>query len=202
MRRKLTPPPQAKGKHDEDEAITIYDKLSEIQREKLAAEIIQADHAYRGMKSVMEVAPKFTLHEIATPLTEVIETLENEANRVHILIALGGLTNTDEAVAWHQRIVSGLRTIKDNLPPAPPPRRRGKPIAHDLYRLVRALANIWERWTKTDFTRDWHKGKPASAAMWFVYDVVKVIDETRLPELSTVTKNVVAERRKAAGTFR
>jgi hypothetical protein len=41
--------------------------------------------------------------------------------------------------------------------------------------------------------------------MEFVYEVVNVIDKARLPELPTVTKNVVADRRKrrpTVGTFR
>jgi hypothetical protein len=41
--------------------------------------------------------------------------------------------------------------------------------------------------------------------MEFVYAVVNVIDKGRLNELPTVTKNVVADRRKrrsAVGTFR
>jgi hypothetical protein len=173
-------------------------------REGLASRIKVAFWFYDGHQFMAEQPSKFTLHEIASPLAKVLEILQREENIDEVLIALGAPAllmaspdreSVDRAFAKREILLHLLHKIADNLP-APAKRSRGQPTARDLYQVVDWLADCWEDFAEKEFKRDWHEGKPATAAMAFVYAVVNVIDKARLNELPTVTKNVVADRRK------
>jgi hypothetical protein len=112
-----------------------------------------------------EHASKFTLQEIASPLAKVLEILQREENIGEVLFALAA-PGFDRAMAIAKRetLLHLLHKIADNLPAAPAKRGKGKPTARDLYLVVNWLAGWWEHCTKTEFKRDWHKGKPATDA--------------------------------------
>jgi hypothetical protein len=187
----------------EEAAKTQFDAL---KRDGLVQRINGTVLAYHGTRFMAEVAREFTLHNIEAPLAEVIEKLEHEANIDAVLIALGApamlmLSPNQEpvhrAIAEYEATLNSLRKIAANLPATPAKRGKGQPRARDLYDLVYRLADIWKAFTGKDFTQYWHQGKPVSKAARFVYAVVEVVDRSRLEELPTVTKNVVADLRKA-----
>jgi hypothetical protein len=200
-------------------AIEIVEKaakkpMSPEKRESLAGRIKGAVLAYDGTKFMADYASKITVHDIAAPLAEVIEVLEDDEVDGHaVLVALGApqhmtvspdRESLDWAVAEREFLLHLLRKLRANLPPAPAKPSRGRPTARDLYQLIERLADCWELWTGKEFKRLWGKGKPfdamrlgpATDAMHFICAVVKVIDKDRLGELPTITKNVVADRRK------
>lgn len=180
--------------------------LDAQKRWGLVERILSAALAYDGTECLAETTRQVTLREIAGPLAQVIEKLEHEANIDAVLISLGAplmlMISPDQeavhqAIAEHQAVLRSLHKIADNLPPAPEERGPGQPRARDLYELVGRLAEIWTTFTGKDFKREWQNGEPVTDAMVFVYAVVKIVDESRLQSLPTVTKNIVAELRKA-----
>jgi hypothetical protein len=193
-------------------AIEIVEKaakqpLSPRERERLAATLSFAKSVYDCRQLMAYYARKVTIHDIAEPLAKVIEVLEDDdVDGYAVLAALSAPPHMPASPHREEReiLLQLLRKLAANLPPAPAKRTRGQPMARDLYELVEWLAKTWEHYTGIEFTRGWGKGKPSDAtrlgpdshAMHFACAVVKVIDEKRLDELPTVTKNVVTDRRK------
>jgi hypothetical protein len=80
-------------------------------------------------------------------------------------------------------------------------RGRGQPRDRDLHDLVDALADYWVDELGKPFTQDWYTDPkkartPQTKAAEFVVAVIGLIAPTRLPEVPTVTKNIVRERRR------
>jgi hypothetical protein len=187
--------------------------ISAAQCESLAFQLDCAVWAYFGAQFgsefIANAQRQSTLHKMAKQLALVIDNLEHKSNIDGILIALGAppmLSLSPDQESWHravaqyQNLLRDLRKITANLPPAPAKRSRGRRRALDLYLLVDRLADCWESWTGEDFKRDWQNRQPVTEAMRFTYEVISVIDRSRLKELPTVTKNIVAKRRKLRRT--
>jgi hypothetical protein len=186
-------------------AIEIVEKaaqqpLTPSQREGLARDFENYAKPFYTLRRLIDYAArKVTIHDIAAPLAEIIKVLEDDDVDGHAVFAALSEPPYRMAspAAEREMLLHLLRKLAANLPPTPAKRSRGKPTAgDDLYWLVEWLADTWERYTAKEFTRLWHEGEPLSEAMRFTCAVVKVIDKDRLDELPTVTKNVVADRRK------
>ena len=185
------------------DAIEIVEKAAAqpfgpTEREGLVRRLSYEKPTYNLRQAMVYYERKVTIHHIAEPLAKIIEVLENDVDGYAALAALSEPPyRMASPAAEREMLLQLLHKLRDNLPPAPAKRSRGKPPAgDDLYRLVERLADIWERYTGKEFTRHWHQGEPLSDAMRFTCAVVKVIDKDQLDELPTVTKNVVADRRK------
>jgi hypothetical protein len=193
------------------DAIKIVDAkkpLGPTQCQGLAARIRVAVMVYRGTHTMADYASKITIQNIAVPLDEVIEVLEDDEVDGHaVLVALGApqhmmvspdRESLNRALEEREILLHLLRKLRNNLPPAPTKRGRGKPKAHDLHNMVGCLADIWKDFTEEEFTQRWHKKEewePISAAAQFVYAVVSTVDPERLPSLPEVTEQVVKRRR-------
>ena len=187
-------------------AIEIVEKAAKIrlspkQRDDLAMQIKSALLTYATDKR----SRWFTLRKIVRPLASVIKQLDHQPNITAVLATLGApipfpLAGQDhetvrraveqhhQAMARYQNLMHDLEEIARNLPPPPPKRSKGKKEDVVLSQLVDALASIWETWTGTEFTRDWHKDdkderKPATVAMHFVLEIVKLVDPARVGAL-------------------
>jgi hypothetical protein len=141
------------------------------------------------------------LHDLADPLSRVIDILKNDELRDGVLILLGAnpvlaLLATEAIapiVAQHERLLSDLEQMKATLAemPTPPKRGPGNPReAKDLLFVVSKLAEQWIEVVGQPFKVHWQGYEPLTPAMQFVYEIVKFIDRTRLDELPTVTKKV------------
>jgi hypothetical protein len=198
--------------------------LSPKQRDDLAMQIKAALWTYATAKR----SRWFTLRKIARPLASVIKQLDHQPNITAVLATLGApipftLTGQDhesvrrateqnhQAMARYTNLMHDLKAIAGNLPPPPPKRSKGKKEDVVLSRLVNALASIWETWTGTEFTRDWHKENdkkkkdkwvPATVAMHFVLEIVKLVDPARVGALRKTTEKVRAKRLQAAPSKR
>jgi hypothetical protein len=173
--------------------------LSASQREGLAYRLAYEKPTYNLRQAMAYYERNVTIHDIAAPLAEIIKVLENDVDGYAVFAAFSEPPYRMESpAAEREMLLHLLRKLRDNLPPAPAKRSRGKPTAgDDLYRLVERLADIWEHYTGKAFTRHWHEGEPLSEAMRFTCAVLKIIDKDRLDELPTVTKNVRRKRRQA-----
>jgi hypothetical protein len=192
-------------------------RLSPKQRDDLAMQIKGTLWTYAMAKG----SRWYTLPKIARPLASVIEQLDRRPNFNAVLATLGApipfpLAGQDhesvsraveqhhKAMARYQNLMHDLKEIARKLPPPPPKRSIGKKEDVVLSQLVDALASIWETWTGTKFTRDWHKEEkkdewmPATVAMEFVFAIVKLVDPARVGALPKTTEKIVTKRRQAA----
>src|SRR5262249_55448081 len=128
-----------------------------------ASQIRSVIFLYRLSEAGAEKLSKSTLREIDRPISEVIAKLQQSENIPDILYALGAFPKPkfepdDEflqrAVARYENLLLDLRNIKDVVPP-PPETQRGKPKARILYMTVDRVADIWERFTGTEFKQLW-----------------------------------------------
>ena len=169
---------------------------------------------YERRLHLSDRASGFNLHEIASPLAVVIQTLANWSNREEVIIALGAPETwrisphqlstgdpslIDRAYERYETLMHDLREIARNVPASPPRRGRGRPPkSGDLYAVVDILAEYWERTTGEAFKQDWERGEPLTPATEFVHAVVAFLDPPRLEALPKVTERIVTERRAAA----
>jgi hypothetical protein len=186
-------------------------KMTDSDRSVMESSVTAAIMVYRGHKSSVELASRFTLHEIAEPLNCVIKLLEDEANRDAILVALGapewlairgrfsvGLTGKpivgvlpeeQQATTRYEELLGDLRKIAATLPSPPAKRKRGKPPTEaDFRAFIDRLATCWERASGTPFRQT---NRPRE----FVYAVVALLAPARLNKLPKVIESIVAERR-------
>jgi hypothetical protein len=196
-------------------------RLSPKQRDDLAMQIKTALWTY----AVAKRSRWFTLRKIARPLASVIKQLDHQPNITAVLATLGApipfpLVGQDhesvrraveqhhQALARYQNLMHDLKEIAKYLPSPPPKRSKGKKEDVVLSQMVDALASIWETWTGTKFTRDWHKEEnkdewmPATVAMEFVFAIVKLVDPARVGALPKTTEKIVTKRRQAAPSKR
>jgi hypothetical protein len=91
-----------------------------------------------------------------------------------------------------------IRKIRDAAAAGHVKRKQGRLRAGPLYQATRVLAAYWITELDRPFTNQWiHRGQePISPAARFVRDVMASVDPTRIPELPTVMKNVVASHRR------
>jgi len=151
------------------------------------------------------------LYEIAEPLARVIALLEHEGNWPDVLVGLGAPATlamspdqeaVERATERHKELLCRLRDIQRIIPRPPVSAGRGRPSkTKDLRSLVNELVAFWERETKKDFKQSWVKFKNTwlpkrGTGTAFVYDIVELIDCDRLPELRTITEDIVRERRR------
>jgi hypothetical protein len=128
-------------------------------------------------------------------LTPAIQALELEVNWPAIFDALASAGHKDP-VARYNEMIHDLWIINGRIRKLPLPGRGRTSEAEDLRHLVEILADLWERETDSPFKQHWHKKEPISTPTIFVYEVVEALDRTRLSSLPTITKEVVAERRR------
>lgn len=126
------------------------------------------------------------LAKIDRPLALVIDVIE----RQRALVASIFGNKRQKALVADLRSLHRLATWK---------RPSGRPgQSSDLYAVVVVLAAYWVNTTGKRFTRDWHGSSPLTPAMIFVHTAIAFIDAGRLPELPTITKEVVRAGRAAA----
>jgi hypothetical protein len=147
------------------------------------------------------------LHDLAEPLSRVIDILRKDELREGVLILLGAKRqlvvaedhpeDTEDIgpiVAQYQRLLSDLEQMKATLPkvPTPPKRGKGNPReAMDLFHVVYWMAKQWEEVIgKKTFKVMWQGSEPVTPATRFVHEIVKFIAPARVSELQTVTRKV------------
>lgn len=146
------------------------------------------------------------LHELAAPLTRMIEILEDERVRDWVFLCLeaplGPQRLDRQAVpARLENLLVDLRKIARRVPAPPAKRSPGRPVTSGgLYGAVKLLALYWEQLTGKRFTQYWHSDArrhnraPANNATQFVHAVIRFIAPERLRSLPKMTEWIVAER--------
>lgn len=197
-------------------------KYSISDREQMKTAIWRATFPYLNATRTDPV--RDTLHELAAPLTTVVELLNDAAN----FSRLWGLRGGSQKTGAHLfQLIDDLVAIK-RIIPTPEKPKKGRPLttAH-LQRLVSSLIECWESVTAQPFAQGWlndragfHQGlaakgqwKPSYRAGWvpstdaarFVYDIAEWTDPKCLRSLRKAMERAVTERgsvtsRKAAST--
>ncbi len=181
----------------------------------LAQRIMVTIGVYHGTQLMDMLSRKQNIDEIAKPLAEVIEKLQEKANIDVVLVALGApamlIASPDQdafqkAIAEYQIILRGLRKIAANMPASAAKRGRGRPRALDLHALVERLAQVWNTFTGKPFKQLWHRQRgvyePLTESVQFIHSIVEIVDAKRLKELPTITKRIVAELNPSSRTRR
>ncbi len=189
----------------------VVKRIGNADREmldRLRHKLINAACLYIDLKAGFDDSPRFSeihaaldaLGELCEPLCDRLYHLD-DSTRSYLCGASNGYVfamdkdrwdRLDTAIDGVQRLTDYIAFAKERLPID----KGGRPLEQALTIWVCEIAEIWERELGQDFTIDFHKNEPTSAAAYFLTSALTTLDPDALEHLPHAIRKAQAHRRQ------